>query len=48
MAPEDLDAIVRLAHSTGIYVLLDECYVYLTFYRRDGQRRRRAQSARST
>jgi aspartate aminotransferase len=28
---EDLYAIVRLAHSRGIYVLLDECYVYLTF-----------------
>jgi aspartate aminotransferase len=31
MAAEDLYAIVRLAHSKGIYVLLDECYVYLTF-----------------
>ena len=28
---EDVEAIVRLAHSRGIYVLLDECYVYLTF-----------------
>ena len=28
---EDVEAIVRLAHSKGIYVLLDECYVYLTF-----------------
>jgi aspartate aminotransferase len=28
---EDLYAIVRMAHSKGIYVLLDECYVYLTF-----------------
>jgi aspartate aminotransferase len=27
----DLEAIVRLAHARGIYVLLDECYVYLTF-----------------
>ena len=27
----DLEAIVRLAHAKGIYVLLDECYVYLTF-----------------
>ena len=27
----DLYAIVRLAHARGIYVLLDECYVYLTF-----------------
>src|SRR5580698_3847338 len=31
VAPADLEAIVRLAHSRGIYVLLDECYVYLTF-----------------
>jgi aspartate aminotransferase len=31
VAPEDLEAIVRLAHKHGIYVLLDECYVYLTF-----------------
>ena len=28
---EDLYAIVRLAHKLGIYVLLDECYVYLNF-----------------
>ncbi len=31
VAPEDLEAIVRLAHRRGIYVLLDECYVYLNF-----------------
>ena len=31
LGAEDLYAIVRLAHSKGIYVLLDECYVYLTF-----------------
>ena len=31
MAPADLEAIVRLAHKRGIYVLLDECYVYLNF-----------------
>ena len=31
VAPEDLEAIVRLAHKNGIYVLLDECYVYLTY-----------------
>jgi aspartate aminotransferase len=31
VAPEDLEAIVRLADKNGIYVLLDECYVYLTF-----------------
>jgi len=28
---EDVYAIVRLCHERGIYVLLDECYVYLTF-----------------
>jgi aspartate aminotransferase len=31
VSAEDLEAIVRLAHKRGIYVLLDECYVYLTF-----------------
>jgi aspartate aminotransferase len=31
VSPEDLEAIVRLAHKQGIYVLLDECYVYLNF-----------------
>src|SRR6202047_1320192 len=31
MAPADLEAIVRLAHARGIFVLLDECYVYLNF-----------------
>src|ERR1700712_2288195 len=31
VSPEDLEAIVRLAHKHGIYVLLDECYVYLNF-----------------
>ncbi len=31
MRTEDLEAIVRLAHARGIYVLLDECYVYLNF-----------------
>jgi aspartate aminotransferase len=31
VATEDLEAIVRLAHKNGIYVLLDECYVYLNF-----------------
>ena len=31
MSPEDLEAIVRTAHKHGIYVLLDECYVYLNF-----------------
>ncbi len=27
----DLEAIVRMAHARGIYLLLDECYAYLTF-----------------
>ncbi len=31
VSADDLEAIVRLAHNRGIYVLLDECYVYLTF-----------------
>ena len=31
VAPEDLESIVRLAHKNGIFVLLDECYVYLNF-----------------
>ena len=31
VSPEDLEAIMRLAHARGIYVLLDECYVYLNF-----------------
>src|SRR5665213_3237645 len=31
VSPEDLEAIVRLAHQRDIYVLLDECYVYLNF-----------------
>ena len=31
MAASDLEAIVRLAHKHGVYVLLDECYVYLNF-----------------
>src|ERR1700710_1540589 len=31
VSAEDLEAIVRLAHKRGIYVLLDECYVYLAF-----------------
>jgi aspartate aminotransferase len=28
---EDVYAIVRMAHKHGVYVMLDECYVYLTF-----------------
>jgi len=31
MAAADLEAIVRLAHERGVYVLLDETYVYLDF-----------------
>jgi len=31
LSAEDVFAIVRMAHERGIYVLLDECYVYLTF-----------------
>lgn len=31
VAPEDLESIVRLAHKHAIYVLLDECYVYLNY-----------------
>lgn len=31
IAEDDLYRIVRMAHSRGIYVLLDECYVYLQF-----------------
>jgi aspartate aminotransferase len=31
VSPADLEAIVRLAHARGVYVLLDECYVYLNF-----------------
>jgi len=31
VAPEDLEAIVRLAHARGIYLLLDECYAYLNY-----------------
>lgn len=31
VSPEDLEAIVRMAHKRDIFVLLDECYVYLNF-----------------
>ena len=31
MSPRDADAVVQLAHSRGIYVISDECYVYLNF-----------------
>src|SRR5215813_7585310 len=31
MTPEDFTAILRLAHKRGIYVIADECYVYLNY-----------------
>ncbi len=31
VAPADLEGIVRLAHARGIYLILDECYVYLQY-----------------
>ena len=31
VSAEDLERIVHLAHDRGIYLLLDECYVYLNF-----------------
>ncbi len=31
MDPQDLEAVVRLAHARGVYAMLDECYVYLNF-----------------
>ncbi len=31
MSGEDLERIVRLAHERGIYLILDECYVYLNY-----------------
>src|SRR3954469_21770539 len=31
MDPKDVEAIVRLAHERGIYVIADECYVYLDY-----------------
>jgi aspartate aminotransferase len=31
LSAEDLERIVRLAHERGIYLLLDECYVYLNY-----------------
>ncbi|MGI4828291.1 MAG: pyridoxal phosphate-dependent aminotransferase [Janthinobacterium lividum] len=31
MSAADVEAIIRLGHERGIYLLLDECYVYLTF-----------------
>src|SRR5581483_3008427 len=31
ISPEDMTNIVRMAHRRGIYVLSDECYVYLDY-----------------
>src|SRR6202044_3100532 len=31
VSPKDLERIVRLAHERGIWLLLDECYVYLQY-----------------
>jgi aspartate aminotransferase len=31
ISPVDLERIVKLAHARGIYLLLDECYVYLQY-----------------
>jgi aspartate aminotransferase len=31
VSAKDLEEIIRLAHERGIYVLLDECYVYLNY-----------------
>ncbi len=31
ISPVDLERIIKLAHARGIYVLLDECYVYLQY-----------------
>jgi aspartate aminotransferase len=31
MSPEDLAEVVRLAHERGIWILSDECYVYLNY-----------------
>jgi aspartate aminotransferase len=31
IAPDDLERIVKLAHERGIYLFLDECYVYLQY-----------------
>lgn len=35
MAPDDFTTILRLAHKRGIYVIADECYVYLNFSGKD-------------
>ena len=31
MSPEDMTAVVRLTHERGIWVISDECYVYLNY-----------------
>ena len=31
MKPEDMTEVIRLAHQRGIWVLSDECYVYLNY-----------------
>ncbi|MFI5103223.1 MAG: pyridoxal phosphate-dependent aminotransferase, partial [Terriglobales bacterium] len=31
MSPEDMTEVVRLAHQRGIWVISDECYVYLSY-----------------
>src|SRR5262249_13036754 len=31
VSPEDLTEVVRLAHERGIWVISDECYVYLNY-----------------
>src|SRR5215469_7890880 len=31
MKPEDMTSVLRLAHERGIYVISDECYVYLNY-----------------
>jgi aspartate aminotransferase len=31
MKPEDMTSVLRLAHDRGIYVVSDECYVYLNY-----------------
>lgn len=31
MEPEDMEAVLKLAYDRGIYVVSDECYVYLNF-----------------
>ena len=31
MSPEDMTEVIRLAHQRGIWVISDECYVYLNY-----------------